>query len=107
MAFRFDKLTIKAQEAVANAQSLALDQGNPEIDVLHLTAALLDEKEGIVQPVLAKAGVDLLQRDDVGSDLADDIDDAAGVAPAVGADAFVDVVGGDDQPLGPRLGQAR
>lgn len=32
MAFRFDKLTIKAQEALQAAQSLAADRGHPEID---------------------------------------------------------------------------
>ena len=41
MAFRFDKLTIKAQEAVASAQQLAADRGNPQIDPLHLLAGLL------------------------------------------------------------------
>ena len=56
MAFRFDKLTIKAQEAVAAAQSRAADAGNPEITPLHILAALLDESEGVVQAVLEKIG---------------------------------------------------
>ena len=41
MNFRFDKLTIKAQEGVAAAQALAQEQGHPEVDSLHLLAALL------------------------------------------------------------------
>jgi ATP-dependent Clp protease ATP-binding subunit ClpB len=61
MTFRFDKLTIKAQEAVARAQSLAGEQGHPEIDSLHLLAALLDESEGIVKPVLDKLGANHVQ----------------------------------------------
>jgi ATP-dependent Clp protease ATP-binding subunit ClpB len=61
MAFRFDKLTIKAQEAVAAAQSLALEHGHPELDVLHLLSALLAESEGVVQPILTKVGVNLGQ----------------------------------------------
>ncbi|MGE0756234.1 MAG: ATP-dependent chaperone ClpB [Pirellulaceae bacterium] len=61
MAFRMDKLTIKAQEAVAGAQSLAMEQGNPEVDAMHLLAALLDETEGVVQPVLNKIGVPVAQ----------------------------------------------
>ena len=56
MAFRFDKFTIKAQEAVQRAQELAADRGNPQIDALHLLAAMLDESEGLVAPVLAKIG---------------------------------------------------
>ena len=40
MSFRFDKLTIKAQEAVANAQHLASDAANPQIEALHLLAGL-------------------------------------------------------------------
>ncbi|MCX7426727.1 MAG: ATP-dependent chaperone ClpB [Planctomycetia bacterium] len=56
MAFRMDKLTIKAQEALAHAQSAAADLGHPELDPLHLLAALLDEKEGVVGPLLDKIG---------------------------------------------------
>ena len=36
MSFRFDKLTIKAQEAVAAAQGLAADRGHAQIEPLHL-----------------------------------------------------------------------
>ncbi len=60
-AFRFDKLTIKAQEAVANAQSLAAEQGHPEIDPVHLLAALLSESDGIVKPLLDRIGVNWSQ----------------------------------------------
>ena len=48
----------------------------------------------------AGAGVDLLQADDVGVDLAQHGRDARGIAPAVAADALVDVVGGDAQSTG-------
>jgi ATP-dependent Clp protease ATP-binding subunit ClpB len=66
MAFRFDKLTLKAQEAVAAAQSLAADKGNPQIDPLHLLAALLDEKEGgITVPILDKIGANRAQLDKI------------------------------------------
>ncbi len=61
MAFRFDKLTIKAQEAVAKAQSLSADRGNAEIDPLHLLAALLAEGDGIVDSVLDRIGVNRSQ----------------------------------------------
>lgn len=58
MAFRMEKLTHKAQEALVAAQSSAAEHGNPEMDPLHLLAALLQEKEGITQPLLEKIGVD-------------------------------------------------
>ncbi len=57
MNFRFDKLTIKAQEAVAGAQNLAGERGHPELDPLHLLSLLVGESEGVVQPVLEKIGV--------------------------------------------------
>jgi ATP-dependent Clp protease ATP-binding subunit ClpB len=56
MAFRMDKLTLKAQEALQNAQSLASERGNPELDPLHLLAAILADSDGIARPVLEKIG---------------------------------------------------
>jgi len=61
MAFRFDKLTTKAQGLVAEAQSLATSAGNPEIDPLHLLAAMLSETDGITRPLLQKINVDAQQ----------------------------------------------
>jgi ATP-dependent Clp protease ATP-binding subunit ClpB len=61
MAFRFDKLTVKAQESVANAQNRALAAGNPDLDTLHLLDALLKEADGIVVPLLKKLGVSVDQ----------------------------------------------
>ncbi|MHC4402468.1 MAG: ATP-dependent chaperone ClpB [Planctomycetota bacterium] len=63
MAFRLDKLTIKAQEAVARAQSAAADRGHPEIDPLHLLAALLGETDGVTGPVLERIGANRAQLD--------------------------------------------
>jgi ATP-dependent Clp protease ATP-binding subunit ClpB len=57
MAIRWEKLTVKAQEAMQGASSMAGEHGNPEILPLHLLAALLEDKEGICVPVLEKVGV--------------------------------------------------
>src|ERR1700693_541119 len=57
MALRGDKFTVKAQEAVQRANDLASEHGNPELLPLHLLAALLEDKEGIVPPVLEKIGI--------------------------------------------------
>ena len=59
MTFRMDKLTIKGQEAVVEAQSLATSVGNPEIEGLHLLTALLKDNEGVVVPLLKKMGAPL------------------------------------------------
>ena len=61
MSFRFDKLTTKAQGLVAEAQSQATAAGNPEIDPLHLLAAMLSETDGITRPLLKKINVDAEQ----------------------------------------------
>jgi ATP-dependent Clp protease ATP-binding subunit ClpB len=58
MAFRFDKFTIKAQEAVQAAVELAGSRGNPQVTPVHLLQALLAEREGIVRPLLEKIGGD-------------------------------------------------
>ncbi|MDP9175871.1 MAG: ATP-dependent chaperone ClpB [Planctomycetota bacterium] len=55
---RFDKLTIKAQEAVTGAQELAQRANHVEITPLHLLTALLEEKDGVVIPLLQKLGAD-------------------------------------------------
>ncbi len=57
MAIRWDKFTVKAQEAVQRANDLASEHGNPELQPVHLLAALLEDKEGIVPPVLEKIGI--------------------------------------------------
>lgn len=70
MAFRPDKLTVKSQEAIQAAQSLAQDRGNPQILPLHLLKALLEEEEGVVRPLLDAIGCNVAQlRQVVDSDL--------------------------------------
>jgi ATP-dependent Clp protease ATP-binding subunit ClpB len=57
MPIRWDKFTVKAQEAVQRANDLASEHGNPELAPLHVLAALIEDKEGIVPPVLEKVGI--------------------------------------------------
>jgi ATP-dependent Clp protease ATP-binding subunit ClpB len=57
MAIRWDKFTVKAQEAVQRGNELASEHGNPGLLPLHLLAALIEDKEGIVPPVLEKVGI--------------------------------------------------
>ena len=57
MAIKWDKFTVKSQEAIQAAAQLAAEAGNPEVLPLHLLAALLEDREGIVLPVLEKMQV--------------------------------------------------
>ncbi len=56
---RFDKFTLKAQQAVQEAQSLAEKSKHQQVDTLHLLLALLAQDEGAVVPTLQKLGADL------------------------------------------------
>jgi ATP-dependent Clp protease ATP-binding subunit ClpB len=54
---RMDKLTTKFQQALADAQSLAVGRDHQYIEPVHLMAALLDQQGGTARPLLEKAGV--------------------------------------------------
>jgi ATP-dependent Clp protease ATP-binding subunit ClpB len=61
MAIKWEKLTVKSQEAIQGAQGHAAENGNPEVQPVHLMAALLEDREGVVIPVLEKVGVPVEQ----------------------------------------------
>src|SRR5919108_2943644 len=65
---RFDKLTLKGQEALQAAQSHAQDKGNPQVVPEHLLWALVEQKDGVVLPIFQKLGVNLQT---IARDLAD------------------------------------
>ncbi|MDR2353224.1 MAG: ATP-dependent chaperone ClpB [Deltaproteobacteria bacterium] len=54
---RIDKFTIKSQEALADAQSLAEKRNHQEITPLHLATSLIQKPDGLTRPILGKAGV--------------------------------------------------
>ena len=54
-----DKPTERAQEAIAASARIAGERGNPVVEPDHLLAALLEAREGVVEPVLQGAGTDL------------------------------------------------
>ena len=59
-AMRFDKLTIKAQEAVTAAQERASANQHAAVTPMHLLAAMVHESEGgIVKPIVEKVGAHL------------------------------------------------
>ena len=57
MAFRFDQLTLKSQEAVQKAQGLARERGHQRLEPMHLLAALLDPEQTVVRSLLNQLGV--------------------------------------------------
>src|SRR3970040_3041644 len=58
---RPDRLTLKATEALQQAQALASQRGNPVVNDAHLFLALLAQDEGIVVPVLQKVGLNVTE----------------------------------------------
>ena len=56
---RIDKLTTRFQQALADAQSLAVGRDHAHIEPLHLMQALLDQDGGSAQPLLAAAGINV------------------------------------------------
>jgi ATP-dependent Clp protease ATP-binding subunit ClpB len=56
---QFDKFTIKSQEAIQESQTIAERLGHQEIKPEHLLSALLEQKDGVIIPVLQKMEVNL------------------------------------------------
>jgi len=54
-----EKLTIKAQEVLQNAQRLAADHGNQQVEPAHLFLAMLSNESGLVPSILKKLGVSI------------------------------------------------
>jgi ATP-dependent Clp protease ATP-binding subunit ClpB len=57
MAFRFERLTLKSQEAVQQAQTLAQERGHPRLEAMHLLVALLNPEQQVVRSLLSQLGV--------------------------------------------------
>ena len=57
MAIRWEKFTVKSQQAMQQAQERAAELGNPELQPVHLLLALVEDREGVIPAVLEKIGV--------------------------------------------------
>ncbi len=75
---QFDKFTIKSQEAIQESQSIAERSGHQEIKPEHLLAALLEQKDGVIIPVLQKMGVNLASLKDDAKNLIDSMPKVSG-----------------------------
>src|SRR3974390_219212 len=62
---RFDKMTVKAQEAIQESQEIAARDENQAVEPLHLLEALVQQPDGVVPPLLARLGIriELLTQD--------------------------------------------
>ena len=61
------KLTLKSQEALQQAQGSAEDRGHPALELEHLLAALLEDAEGLVPRLLDQMGADVSTLRDAGA----------------------------------------
>jgi ATP-dependent Clp protease ATP-binding subunit ClpB len=100
---RFEKLTIKSQEALARAQSLAREHQHQSIEPLHVLFALLEQEDGVARPILEKLGARATA-------LSSDVEDALSKLPKVygqepgqylsqGASAMLDEAGSEADRL--------
>ena len=62
---KFDKFTLKAQEALATAQQIAMAKSHTVLSALHLLSALLDDDTGVVVMVLKKIGANISRLKDM------------------------------------------
>jgi len=72
----YDRLTIKAQEAIQVASTIAQQEDHSEIGSEHLLFALLDQKDGIIPPLVERVGVQV-------STLLNDVEELLDVYPRV------------------------
>ena len=65
-----EKFTTKFQQALSEAQSLALGKDNQFIEPVHLLAALLNQQDGSIAPILTASGVNVsLLRNELNAEL--------------------------------------
>jgi len=81
---RFDKFTIKSQELIQNAQTLASQNGNQQIEPEHIFASMLNEREGVTRALLEKLGVSP-------DAIAEEVSGAVDALPKVGGSGAGDV----------------
>jgi ATP-dependent Clp protease ATP-binding subunit ClpB len=83
---RFDKFTIKSQELIQNAQSLASLRNNQQIEPEHILSTMLDEPEGIARAMLNKLGVSV---GDISHELSNAIDKLPKVSGGAVGDSYI------------------
>ena len=98
-----DRFTVKSQEALAAAQSLARARRNPEVTPAHLLVVLLEQEGGIVVPVLRRAGADaerVRRRANEALDALPQISGDAAAAPSLGRELIEVLNRADEEARG-------
>ena len=82
---KFDKFTIKVQEALMAARSIAQERDHQQIEPVHILIALIDQQDGITTPLLQKLGINI-------RNLLSDLYNELGRIPKVTGSGTTDVV---------------
>ena len=59
-----EKLTVKVQQSLNEAQSIAIKNNHQQVDSLHLFAALIAQDDGLIPNIFSKMGVNIRQLDE-------------------------------------------
>jgi ATP-dependent Clp protease ATP-binding subunit ClpB len=82
LRMNYDRFTVKAREAIGDAQKLAGKQGNPEIRPHHLLMVLLTQEKGVVNSLLKHVGVGVQQITREAARLLDQLPKVSGASQA-------------------------
>jgi ATP-dependent Clp protease ATP-binding subunit ClpB len=92
MAIRWEKLTVKSQQAMEQAQARATELGNPEVLPVHLLLALIEDREGVIPSVLEKIGVPTQQLEHELHQIEEELPRVAGAASQPGVSVALNKV---------------
>jgi ATP-dependent Clp protease ATP-binding subunit ClpB len=80
---QFEKFTLKSQEALSRAQDIASENGHQSIEDIHVMSAMLEQKEGIIVPLLQKLEVNIDQLGAIIEDLLKKVPKVSGGAAQI------------------------
>ncbi len=85
---KFERFTVKAREAISDAQNMAGKMGNPEIRPQHLLLVLLTQEKGVAPSILSQIGVDVPGLSRAAAKLVDELPKVSGGSQAALARTF-------------------
>ncbi len=94
---KFERFTVKAREAISDAQNLAGKMGNPEIRPQHLLMVLLTQEKGVAPSILSQVGTDVPGLQRAAAQLLDQLPKVSGGAQAALSRSFQAVLDSADK----------